>query len=94
MGLGSRNQIMVGLALVMMLGIAVYLRLWTIDYTVSADDTELLRFASHKLCLCLLCSVLHFLFVLGLSEFVVHCSIVNTWNYVRMVMQLKFGFGQ
>ncbi|KAH7513204.1 hypothetical protein FEM48_Zijuj12G0171600 [Ziziphus jujuba var. spinosa] len=27
----------------MILGIAVYLRLWTIDYTVSADDTELLR---------------------------------------------------
>ncbi|KAF3442823.1 hypothetical protein FNV43_RR16741 [Rhamnella rubrinervis] len=43
MGLGSRNQILLGLALVMILGIAVYLRLWTIDYTVSADDTELLR---------------------------------------------------
>ncbi|XP_024923522.1 uncharacterized protein LOC107435029 isoform X3 [Ziziphus jujuba] len=43
MAVGRRNQVLLGLALVMILGIAVYLRLWTIDYTVSADDTELLR---------------------------------------------------
>lgn len=34
---------MLGLAVAMALGVAVYLRLWTIDYSVSAGDTDLLR---------------------------------------------------
>ena len=33
-----------GLAVAMFLGIAVYLRLWTIDYSFSSDDSEILRF--------------------------------------------------
>lgn len=32
-----------GLVMVMLMGTAVYLRLWTIDYTVSSVDTELIR---------------------------------------------------
>lgn len=32
-----------GLAVAMFLGIAVYLRLWTIDYSFSSDDSEILR---------------------------------------------------
>lgn len=35
-----------GLALAMFLGIAVYFRLWSIDYSISSDDNELLRFGS------------------------------------------------
>lgn len=31
--------------MVMLMGTAVYLRLWTIDYTVSSVDTELIRFS-------------------------------------------------
>ncbi|KAJ7976959.1 Acyl-CoA-binding domain protein [Quillaja saponaria] len=40
---GRRRSIIAGLSLVMLLGIAVYFRLWTIDYNISSDDTELLR---------------------------------------------------
>lgn len=36
---------LVGLVIVMLMGTAVYLRLWIIDYTVSSADTELLRFS-------------------------------------------------
>lgn len=43
MGLGRRRKILVGLALAMFFGIAVYFRLWAIDYSISSDDTELLR---------------------------------------------------
>ncbi|XVE76186.1 hypothetical protein DITRI_Ditri12bG0152800 [Diplodiscus trichospermus] len=39
----ERRRILVCLAVAMFLGIAVYFRLWTIDYFVSSDDAELLR---------------------------------------------------
>ncbi|XWS43589.1 hypothetical protein CRYUN_Cryun16bG0117200 [Craigia yunnanensis] len=39
----ERRRILVGLAVAMFLGIAVYFRLWTIDYSVSSADAELLR---------------------------------------------------
>ncbi|XP_059306552.1 uncharacterized protein LOC132057997 [Lycium ferocissimum] len=42
MGRG-RKQIFLGLGLVMVMGLAVYLRLWTIDYKFSSTETELLR---------------------------------------------------
>ncbi|KAL0710847.1 hypothetical protein Bca4012_017825 [Brassica carinata] len=42
-GGSERKMILVGLALALVLGVAVYLRLWTIDYTLSSDDTERLR---------------------------------------------------
>lgn len=34
---------MLGLAVALALGVAVYLRLWTIDYSFSAGDAELIR---------------------------------------------------
>ncbi|XP_061954520.1 uncharacterized protein LOC133676798 [Populus nigra] len=40
---GERKRILVGLMVAMILGIAVYFRLWTIDYAISSDDTELIR---------------------------------------------------
>ncbi|KAJ7972402.1 Acyl-CoA-binding domain protein [Quillaja saponaria] len=40
---GRRRSIVAVLGFVMLLGIAVYFRLWTIDYKISSDDTELLR---------------------------------------------------
>ncbi|KAF8396571.1 hypothetical protein HHK36_018195 [Tetracentron sinense] len=43
MGLGGRRPILVGLILVMVLGIAVYLRLWAIDYSISSEDNEYIR---------------------------------------------------
>ncbi|CAI9778989.1 unnamed protein product [Fraxinus pennsylvanica] len=43
MGRGRRRQILITLGLVMLMGIAVYLRLWTIDYRISSSETELLR---------------------------------------------------
>ncbi|XP_020553678.1 uncharacterized protein LOC105174294 isoform X2 [Sesamum indicum] len=43
MGRTKRRQISIALGLVMLMGIAVYFRLWTIDYRVSSNDTELLR---------------------------------------------------
>ncbi|XP_062165886.1 uncharacterized protein LOC133872398 [Alnus glutinosa] len=43
MGGGGRRRTLVGLALAMFLGIAVYFRLWSIDYSISSDDNELLR---------------------------------------------------
>lgn len=44
MGGGVRRRVLVGLALAMFLGIAIYFRLWTIDYSISSKDTEVLRF--------------------------------------------------
>ena len=44
--MGGRSPILVGLVLVMVLGCAIYFRLWTIDYTISSDETEILRFVS------------------------------------------------
>ena len=46
---GERKRILVGLMVAMILGIAVYFRLWTIDYAISSDDTELIRFLSFVL---------------------------------------------
>ncbi|KAK6140229.1 hypothetical protein DH2020_026027 [Rehmannia glutinosa] len=43
MGRTKRRQILIALGLVMFMGIAVYLRLWTIDYRISSNDSELLR---------------------------------------------------
>lgn len=43
---GGRKQIFLGLGLVMVMGLAVYLRLWTIDYNFSSNETELLRYLS------------------------------------------------
>ncbi|KAL7095845.1 hypothetical protein ACP275_10G048000 [Erythranthe tilingii] len=39
----KRRQIFLFLGLVMLMGIGVYLRLWTIDYRISSSDSELLR---------------------------------------------------
>ncbi|MBA0721969.1 hypothetical protein Golax_009463 [Gossypium laxum] len=39
----GRRRILVGLAVAMFLGIAVYFRLWAIHYSISSDDAELLR---------------------------------------------------
>ncbi|KAB1223830.1 hypothetical protein CJ030_MR2G009183 [Morella rubra] len=46
MGGGVRRRVLVGLALAMLFGIAIYFRLWTIDYSISSQDTEVLRFLS------------------------------------------------
>lgn len=35
---------LLGLGLFMVMGISVYLKLWTMDYRFSADDTQLIRF--------------------------------------------------
>ncbi|GAB4856693.1 hypothetical protein Ancab_014608 [Ancistrocladus abbreviatus] len=39
----ARRPLILGLILVMVLGFAVYFRLWVIDYRVSSDEAELLR---------------------------------------------------
>ncbi|KAK7345568.1 hypothetical protein VNO77_16173 [Canavalia gladiata] len=39
----KRRLILATLAFLMLMGIAVYFRLWAIDYNFSSDDTELLR---------------------------------------------------
>ncbi|KAF3641734.1 putative auxin response factor 18-like isoform X1 [Capsicum annuum] len=39
----GRKQMFLVLGLVMVMGLAVYLRLWTIDYHFSSTETELLR---------------------------------------------------
>ncbi|CAH9062920.1 unnamed protein product [Cuscuta epithymum] len=43
--LGGRKQvaILIGLGMSMTIGLVVYLRLWTIDYRISSDETELIR---------------------------------------------------
>ncbi|XP_073272055.1 uncharacterized protein [Primulina huaijiensis] len=43
MGRAQRRQILKTLGFVMLLGIAVYFMLWTVDYRDSSRDTELLR---------------------------------------------------
>ncbi|XP_027366762.1 uncharacterized protein LOC113873021 isoform X1 [Abrus precatorius] len=40
---GKRRSFLVALAFLMLMGIAVYFRLWAIHYNISSDDTELLR---------------------------------------------------
>ncbi|KAL8125967.1 hypothetical protein AgCh_013313 [Apium graveolens] len=39
----SRKAVIIGLGVVMLMGISVYLRLWTIDYRISSEDTDLIR---------------------------------------------------
>ncbi|GAV64676.1 hypothetical protein CFOL_v3_08194 [Cephalotus follicularis] len=39
----GRKPILVGIALVMLLGIAIYLRLWTIDYSITSNEADLIR---------------------------------------------------
>ncbi|XP_022145520.1 uncharacterized protein LOC111014949 [Momordica charantia] len=39
----DRKRILIGLAVAMFFGFAVYMRLWTIDYSMSSDESELLR---------------------------------------------------
>lgn len=34
---------MIGVVIVMVLGLAVYMKLWTIDYQISSNETELIR---------------------------------------------------
>ena len=45
----NQKQILVGLAAAMFLGLVVYMRLWTIDYSMSTDEAELLRSGSYIL---------------------------------------------
>ncbi|KAF7818615.1 putative transmembrane protein [Senna tora] len=40
---GRRRSVIAGLGFLMLMGTAVYFRLWAIDYNISSDDTELLR---------------------------------------------------
>ncbi|KAH7867272.1 hypothetical protein Vadar_031166 [Vaccinium darrowii] len=42
-GRGRRPILLIGLALFMLLGIAVYFRLWVLEYKISSDEAELLR---------------------------------------------------
>ncbi|XP_058094464.1 uncharacterized protein LOC131240339 [Magnolia sinica] len=39
----ERSPFFIGLILVLFLGVAVYLRLWAIDFSFSKDDNDLLR---------------------------------------------------
>ncbi|KAJ9540280.1 hypothetical protein OSB04_026786 [Centaurea solstitialis] len=39
----TRRTLLIGVVIVMALGLAVYLRLWTIDYQISSSETDLLR---------------------------------------------------
>ncbi|XP_073223913.1 uncharacterized protein [Cicer arietinum] len=39
----KRRSTLLGLGFLMFMGIAVYFRLWAIDYSISYDDTEILR---------------------------------------------------
>ncbi|KAK9018659.1 hypothetical protein V6N11_033706 [Hibiscus sabdariffa] len=39
----GRSRVVVGLAVALFLGIAVYFRLWAIQYSISSDDAELIR---------------------------------------------------
>ncbi|KAG8376565.1 hypothetical protein BUALT_Bualt09G0076600 [Buddleja alternifolia] len=43
MGRAKKQRILIALGLIMFMGTAVYLRLWTIDYRISSNDTELIR---------------------------------------------------
>lgn len=36
--------VLIGLGLAMAMGLAIYLRLWTIDYRITSDETELIRY--------------------------------------------------
>ncbi|KAK6943788.1 hypothetical protein RJ641_024890 [Dillenia turbinata] len=41
--MGGRRPIIVALTLVLVLGVAAYIRLWSIDYHISSVDAETLR---------------------------------------------------
>ncbi|KAK6942814.1 hypothetical protein RJ641_028191 [Dillenia turbinata] len=41
--MGGRRPVLVALALVIVLGVAVYVRLWSIDYNISSVDADTLR---------------------------------------------------
>ena len=41
---GDRKRILIGLTVAMFVGLVVYMKLWTIDYSMSTDEAELLRF--------------------------------------------------
>ncbi|XP_010264676.1 PREDICTED: uncharacterized protein LOC104602617 [Nelumbo nucifera] len=43
MALGTRTPIFIGLILVMLLGISIYFRLWSMDYNLSSEDRDLIR---------------------------------------------------
>ncbi|GKV05636.1 hypothetical protein SLEP1_g17624 [Rubroshorea leprosula] len=43
MGGKGRRRMLVGLAVAMVFGFAVYLRLWAVDYTISSNEADLLR---------------------------------------------------
>ncbi|KAL7612327.1 uncharacterized protein LOC111916387 [Lactuca sativa] len=38
-----RGPLLIGVVIVMVLGLAVYMKLWTIDYQISSNETELIR---------------------------------------------------
>ncbi|KAJ3691484.1 hypothetical protein LUZ61_020648 [Rhynchospora tenuis] len=40
---GRRQTVMVGFAVALLLGVGVYLRIWSIDSSFTADDREILR---------------------------------------------------
>ncbi|KAL0555483.1 hypothetical protein IC582_009430 [Cucumis melo] len=40
---GDRKRILIGLTVAMFVGLVVYMKLWTIDYSMSTDEAELLR---------------------------------------------------
>lgn len=39
-----RGPLLIGVVIVMVLGLAVYMKLWTIDYQISSNETELIRY--------------------------------------------------
>ncbi|XP_051130493.1 uncharacterized protein LOC127251011 [Andrographis paniculata] len=43
MGRTTRRKVLIALGIVMLMGIALHFRIWTIDYRLSANDAELLR---------------------------------------------------
>lgn len=49
MGRAQRRQILKTLGFVMLLGIAVYFMLWTVDYRNSSSDAELMRYLMFSL---------------------------------------------
>ncbi|RYQ83928.1 hypothetical protein Ahy_B10g102814 isoform F [Arachis hypogaea] len=44
----KRRRIIASLGFLMLMGIAVYFRLWAIHYSISSDDSDLLREAMDK----------------------------------------------
>ncbi|KAL5990643.1 hypothetical protein ACLOJK_011546 [Asimina triloba] len=42
----ERNPLFIGLLLVLVFGVAVYMRLWAIDFSLSKEDNDLIRSVS------------------------------------------------